>query len=117
VAHVADILETDSETGKPARRIFKTVLPTLREALSAIETRNVMDSEELTQLIASVRKIVGDEDSGLDHEELKNIDALREETRKAFQKLQGTIDASIEAKPARKIILRKKSKGKVAQAA
>lgn len=88
-AEIARKLAPTSD-GKP--RVFKnTVLDDLTAFLSTFELRNIADDSELARVVGHLRQLT----KGVDPQQLRDIDELREQVRKRMQAATSALDGMI----------------------
>lgn len=91
---------TPGEDGK--KKIFRnTAITNIQEFLSTFDMRNVTDDSKLKAIVDKARALL----SGVDPEQLRTEEGLRDAVRNGFEKIQSSMSGMIEVKPKRAISL------------
>lgn len=91
---------TPGEDGK--KKIFRnTAITNIQEFLSTFDMRNVTDDAKLKAIVDKARALL----SGVDPEQLRTEEGLRDAVRNGFEKIQSSMSGMIEVKPKRAISL------------
>lgn len=99
VNHMVDRL-SGTEDGKP--KIFRnSMLDNINEFLSTFNAKNLANDEELAELVSKAKKLT----QGIDPETLRKNEAVRDAVLDGFEKIKGSLDTMLIAKPKRKITL------------